>query len=119
MVAPWIMVPHWSAIAERLGDYLVWALPTDYPVLVYSHAHVLSLRYWYQCRAAKFGLSGWHEFLDTHHVNLVVFPEDRLRNADIGLLYKDAGWVSVIDEGQTRSRNPEGRLFIALRKKPL
>jgi hypothetical protein len=104
---------------ELLGDYLVWALPADYPVLAYSHAHVFSGEYWYQCRAAKFGLWGWREFLDAHRVNLVVFQEEHLRNLQTSLLYNDPDWVSVIDERGDRSRNPEGRLFIALCKKPL
>jgi len=104
---------------ELLGDYLVWALPADDPVLVYSHAHVFSETYWYQCRRAKFGLAGWREFLDAHHVNLVVFPEQRIRDFQTSQLYSDPNWVSVIDERGARSRNSEGRLLIALRKHPL
>src|SRR5207244_2982662 len=104
---------------ELLGDYLVWALPADYPVLAYSHAHVFSQDFWYQLRAAKFGLTGWREFLDAHRVNLVVFPEERIRNYESRLLYNDPEWVSILDEGGTLSRYPEGRLLIALRKKPL
>ncbi|MBV8074802.1 MAG: hypothetical protein JO284_00280 [Planctomycetaceae bacterium] len=104
---------------ELLGDYLVWALPADYPVLVYSHVHIFSREYWYQCRAAKYGLWGWREFLDAHRVNLVVFQEERLRNVRTRALYKDPDWVGVIDARGDWSRNPEGRLFIALRKKPL
>jgi hypothetical protein len=104
---------------ELLGDSLVWTLPADYPILAYSHGHVFSGEYWYPFRAAKFGLWGWLKFLDAPRVNLVVFPEERLRKLQTSLLDNDPDWVSVIDERGDRSRNPEGRLCIALRKKPL
>src|SRR5439155_21597469 len=33
--------------SEVLGDYLLWALPAEFPVVIYSHVHVFSPKHWH------------------------------------------------------------------------
>jgi hypothetical protein len=104
---------------ELLGDYLIWALPPEFPVLAYAHPHAFSAAYWSRFRAAKFGGPGWREFLDARGVNLVVVQAERHPELR-GLLHRDPAWQVVLDETGDRSRRSrEGRLLIALRTHPI
>jgi hypothetical protein len=104
--------------SELLGDYLLWGLATQTPIIVYSHAHLFAPAYWLHFRMTKAGMTGYERFLDYYHVNLVVieaalYPELR------GLLTRDPAWLIVLDETGTHKKpNRRGRLLVALRKKP-
>jgi hypothetical protein len=104
---------------ETQGDYLLWALPPDYPVLVYTHVHLFPPEHWRECMTVMAGEPGWREILDRHGVNLVVVEaEERPQLAKA--LKADADWRVVLDETGLRSKlDPRTRLFIAVRKKPL
>ena len=45
--------------SETQGDFLIWALPSDMPVLMFTHAHVFSFDHWEACRDVKAGNPGW------------------------------------------------------------
>ncbi len=104
---------------ETQGDYLLWSLPADWPVLVYSHVHLFPPEHWRECLTVKFGRPGWREVLDRHGVNLVVIePELHPRLAQ--QLRQDAQeWLVVLDEtGAPSKPGKENRLLVALRRRP-
>lgn len=104
--------------SEAQGDYLLWALPPEYPVLVYTHAHLFSAEHWTNCMLAKRAVDGWRNFLDLSNVNLVVSEAEehyKLTRA----LKADPEWQIILDEtGLQSKRDPRTRLLIAVRKKP-
>jgi hypothetical protein len=105
--------------SEAQGDYLLWALPADYPVLLYTHVHLFSPRHWQECWTVKTGGGGWWEILDRHGVNLVVVEPER--HPDLAeALRADSAWQIVLDEaGLSGKPNPMTRQLIALRKHPV
>ena len=105
--------------SETQGDYLLWALPPEYPVLVYTHVHLFPAQHWRDCLTVLAGEPGWREILDRHAVNLVVVEvEDRPRLTEA--LKADADWRIVLDEtGLRRKIDARTRLLIAVRKSPL
>jgi hypothetical protein len=105
--------------SETQGDYLLWALPPEYPVLMYTHAHLFPPEHWQDCLTVMAGKPGWRAILDRHGVNLVVVEaEERPQLA--AALRADADWQVIVDEtGSPKKRDPRTRLFVALRKKPL
>jgi hypothetical protein len=104
--------------SETQGDYLVWALPADLPVLAYTHAHLFPPEHWEACRRVEGGGPGWRDLLDRLGVNLVVIEPDL--HPDLArLLRQDPDWQPVLDEGGDRSiPDAANRHFIALRKQP-
>jgi hypothetical protein len=105
--------------SETLGDYLLWALPADYPVLMFTHAHLFPPEHWQECLTVLRAEEGWQEILDRHGVNLVVMEVEehpQLTEAIKG----DTTWRVVVDEtGLQRKIDPRTRLLIAVRKAPL
>jgi len=102
--------------SETQGDYLLWALPAEYPVLLYSHVHLFAPAYWQECMTVKRGGPGWRAALDRRGVNLVVVEAD-LHPSLCGELRRDPDWLVVLDQAGGRG-NPANRLFAALRKAP-
>lgn len=104
--------------SETQGDYLLWALPPEYPVLLYTHAHLFPPGHWADCLTVLRGQEGWAEVLDRHAVNLVVLEPGahfRLR----ALLHDDPRWVVVPGDAGGRSALPAAaRTLVALRKEP-
>jgi hypothetical protein len=104
--------------SETQGDYLVWALPAEFPVLAYTHVHLFPPEHWQACMTVKSAEPGWWEVLDRYRVNLVIVEPD-LHPDLAGRLRLDPGWVIVQDEGGDRAKpDPRTRLLIALRKRP-
>jgi hypothetical protein len=104
---------------ETQGDYLLWALPSEYPVLLYSHVHLFPPEHWRDGLMVMKGEPGWRELLDRHGVNLVVVEaEERPRLTKA--LHADPDWQIVVDEtGLAQKLDRRTRLLIAVRKKPL
>jgi hypothetical protein len=105
--------------SETLGDFLVWQAP-QYPLVVYSHSHVLTIDFWDDVMRVKRGDPGWDECLDRWGVNLIVVEaatHPHLREA----VRKDPRWSVVADDlsDPNASRVPGNWLFIAIRKQPL
>ncbi len=105
--------------SEMAGDYLVWALPSEWPVLLFTHAHLFPAGHWGDGMQVKSGGPGWWELLDRHRVNLVIV-ETELHPALIANLRADPRWKVVLDEdNSTTIPDPRQRLFIAIREVPL
>jgi uncharacterized membrane protein (UPF0127 family) len=105
--------------SELPGDYLLWALAPERPVLVYTHVHLFSADWWQQCRAVKAGNAGWDRFLDAFRVNLVVVEAETYSRLCRGLA-ADPHWLVVLNETGSRDKaDHRGRLFVALRRNPL
>jgi hypothetical protein len=58
--------------SETQGDFLIWALPADMPVMMFTHAHVFTFDYWEACRDVKSANPGWDKFLVDHRANLII-----------------------------------------------
>ena len=105
--------------SETQGDYLLWALPPEYPVLVYTHVHLFSPEHWRDCLTVLAAEPGWRGVLDRHGVNLLVIEVEQHPQLTEAL-QADADWQIVLDEtGLREKRDPRMRLLIAVRKKPL
>jgi hypothetical protein len=103
--------------SETQGDFLVWALPPDRPVLMFTHAHVFPFEYWEACRDVKAGNPGWREFLAQKGANLIVVEADSHEELATELR-KDPDWI-VVQEGPNQPGKQAAPVIIALRKKPL
>ena len=99
--------PHFRhRVAGRL---LLWALPAEYPVLVYTHVHLFSKEHWQDCLTVKAAQPGWWEILDRYGVNLVVV-EAELHTELVRALKEDSSWQIVLDEtGLPSKRDPRTR----------
>ncbi|MDW8266099.1 MAG: hypothetical protein RMJ52_12300 [Gemmataceae bacterium] len=105
--------------SETQGDFLVWALGPDVPVLLYTHVHLFPPQRWQECLTVKFAQPGWREVLDRNGINLIVFEAEVYAQLRQRLLTRQ-DWVVVLDEtGLTTKPDPRGRLFVALRRQPL
>jgi len=101
--------------SESQGEYLLWALPADRPVMMYNHAQLFEPGYWSQCMTVKQAGAGWSAILDRYQAQAVVVEIDyqpQLCDA----LRQHPGWGVVVDESDTPGRNADSRLFVALRK---
>jgi hypothetical protein len=98
--------------SEVQGEYLLWALPADAPVMMYNHAHLFPPEYWDECLTVKAGGPGWWEVLDRYRAGVVVVEADSHPRLCDGLR-KDPGWRVVVDESSAPAR---ARLFVAVRK---
>ena len=104
--------------SETLGDFLLWYLPSEYPILLYTHVQAFTPEHCQNCLKVKFGAPGWRDYLDAQRVNLVVVEAEghpTLRDR----LKKDRDWVVLVDETGQKTKPVRQRLLIALRQKPL
>ncbi len=105
--------------SEVTGDYLVWALPPEWPVFLFTHAHLFPADHWNEGMQVKAGGPGWWEILDRHRVNLVIVEAELHPNL-IAKIRSDPRWGVVLDEDDSAEvRDPRHRLFIAIREVPL
>jgi hypothetical protein len=107
--------------SERLGEYLLWALPPDAPVMMYNHAQLFSTSYWSECLRTKEAALGWWEVLDRREVEAVVL-EASLCPELCAELRSNRNWRVALDESASDRpalvRDPAARLFVAFRKHP-
>jgi hypothetical protein len=101
------------------GEYLLWALPSEYPVSLYTHVHLFSEKYFRDCLNVLTVEPGWRGMLDRQGVNMVVVEvEDHPQIT--AALKADPEWVIVVDETGLRSKpDPRTRLLVAVRKTPI
>ncbi len=101
------------------GDYLLWSLPADVPVLMYSHVHLFSEKYFRNCIQVLTAEPGWRGALDREGVNMVVVEvEDHPQLTQA--LKADPEWKIVVDEtGLSSKPDSRTRLLVAVRKVPL
>jgi hypothetical protein len=62
---------------ETLGDYLLWALPSDVPITMYTHVHLFPADTWKEFLRIKFGANEWERLLERQNVGLVVFESEQ------------------------------------------
>jgi hypothetical protein len=103
--------------SETQGDFLIWALPADLPVMMFTHAHVFGPEYWEACRDAKSANPGWREFLARHRANLIVAESDSHEEL-AAELRKDPDW-HVVHDGPESPQSDKAKVIVAVRKKPL
>jgi len=101
--------------SETQGDYLVWALPPDAPVMIFNHAQVFPSAFWTACLAVKAAAPGWERMLDRYLVKAVVV-EIESSPALCDALRTSPNWKVVVDEANAPVRDPRARLFVAIRK---
>jgi hypothetical protein len=105
--------------SETQGDFLVWSLPEEMPVLMFTHAHVFTPEHWNACLDVKYADDDWAGFLDRHRTNLIVVEvasHPKLAEA----LRASPDWIVVRDEPPVVvARGVRVGQFIVLRKNPL
>jgi hypothetical protein len=105
--------------SETLGDYFVWLFGPDPPVFIYTHIHLFPPEHWELCTRVRAGATDWRAILDRFRANLVVVePERNVRLC--AQIRQDADWQVILDEaGDARKRDERGRLFVAVRQRPV
>lgn len=103
--------------SETQGDFLLWALPAEWPVLMYTHAHVFGPEHWEACRDVKAANPGWREFLAGHRANLIVV-ETETHEELAAELRTDPEWI-VVHDGPASPTHERDRVLVAVRKHPL
>jgi hypothetical protein len=101
--------------SEVQGEYLLWALPPEAEVMMFTHAQLFTPEYWNECLTVKDGGPGWWEILDRYRVGLIVVETDFHPNL-CAELRKSERWSVVVDEAEGHARDPFTRLFVAVRK---
>jgi hypothetical protein len=101
--------------SETQGDFLIWALPPEIPVMMYTHAHVFTPEYWNDCVVAEIDATGWRELLNKYRANLIVI-ETETHQEFAAEVRTDPNWAIVQDGPQANSSTG---ILIALRKNPL
>ncbi|MDW8266098.1 MAG: hypothetical protein RMJ52_12295 [Gemmataceae bacterium] len=103
---------------DGLGDFLLWALPPEYPVMVYAHQHLFPPAYWREFMTVRSGAAGWDDILRRHQANLIVLEPERHRNL-CRQLRRDPDWAIVFDGPAIPFKPQAGsELLIALRRQP-
>src|SRR5262249_39258611 len=98
---------------ETVGDYLIWALPRDLPLLAYSHGHLFPPEHWQDFLDVENGMPTWREVLALRRINLVIV-EPALHPRLAALLRSDQEWLVVVDEqDDPAKRDPKTRLLVA------
>ena len=107
-------------VAEGLGEFFYWRDLPGCPPLWFTHAHLFPPPHWAAAFATGTGDPGWSEFLDRHRVNLIAVEPDFHRELVAKVTARPDDWLVVLDETDSDAiRDPRGRLFVAVRKKPL
>jgi hypothetical protein len=102
--------------SETQGDFLIWALPADLPVMMFTHAHVFPVDYWEACRDVKSANPGWRAFLAKHRANLIVIETDSHEEL-ASELRLDPEWI-VVQDGPQGPAASAVNVLIALRPTP-
>jgi hypothetical protein len=101
--------------SESQGEYLLWALLPDAPVMMFNHAQLFDPGYWAECMTVKQAGAGWSAILDRYRAAVVIVEIDYHPQL-CAELRKHPGWHVVIDESETPGRDADSRLFVAVRK---
>ncbi len=101
--------------SESQGEYLLWALPSDMPVMMFNHAQLFDLAYWTECMTVKNAGPGWSEILDRYGVGVVVVETDYHRQL-CDELTTHPMWQVIRDESRAPVLDSDSRLLIAIRK---
>jgi hypothetical protein len=101
--------------SEIQGEYLLWSLPDDTPVMMYNHAQFFPVDYWSECLRVKSGGGDWWEILDRHRAGVVVVEVD-MHPELCAELRTNSAWQVVLDEEGAPARDLFSRLFVAVRK---
>jgi hypothetical protein len=99
--------------SETAADYLLWALPPEWPALVYSHAHLFPVQHWQDFLSVRRGEPAWKNILSTHRVNLVVV-ETKYNPVLCRNLRADSEWITA-----RPLPNHNSPLFVAIRREPI
>jgi hypothetical protein len=102
--------------SETQGDFLIWALPADIPVMMFTHAHVFTAEYWNACIDLKRAEGDWNLFLHHHRANLIVVEADSHKEL-AEALRRDPEWL-IVQDGANGTTGAAAHILIALRKKP-
>jgi len=106
--------------SEAIAELFYWRDLPGCPPIWFTHAHLFPPAHWSAAFAAATGGPGWWEFLDRHRVNLIAVEPDFHRELVARVTAAADDWLVVLDEtGADAIRDPRGRLFVAVRKKPL
>jgi hypothetical protein len=103
--------------SEVQGEYLLWSLPPDTPVMMFNHAQLFPEKYWSDCLRVKSGAPGWWEFLERMRSHVVVV-EVAFHPVLCEEIRKSPRWVVVVDESAVPAWDSYSRLFVAVRKPP-
>jgi hypothetical protein len=101
--------------SETLGEYLLWALPPDTPVMLFNHIQLFTPSYWRECQAVKFAQPGWLEVLEHYQPGVIVVEVDRHPRL-CAELRKHSDWIVALDETNQPNGDQFSRLFVAVRK---
>lgn len=105
--------------SETSGDYILYSLPDDCPVFMYSHVHLFTKNYWDRFSAVRFGTPFCRKVLDHYKIDLIVV-EAELNPKLRAKLYLDRDWEIVLDEtGEKKITDYRNRLLVAIRKVPM
>jgi hypothetical protein len=100
--------------SESQGEFLLWALPREMPVMMFNHAQLFDAGYWADCMTVKQAGPRWSEILDRHQVTLVIVEAEYHTHLCAELL-RHPGWRIVIDESRAPT-DADSRLVVAIRK---
>jgi hypothetical protein len=101
--------------SERLGEYLLWALPADRPVMMFNHAQLFPSEYWSRCLAVKDGEEGWEVILQ-HYGAVWIVVETHYHPRLCSLLRQHPDWKVLLDEEGIRELPADARLFVAVKR---
>jgi hypothetical protein len=101
--------------SEIQGEYLLWALPDDTPVMMFNHAQLFPPAYWNECLHVKNGDRDWWEILDRSGAGVVVVERD-LHPELCAELRTAPHWQVVLDEQNIPARDLLSRLFVAVKR---
>ena len=103
--------------SEGQGDFLIWALPKEMPVTLFTHAHVFGQKHWDDCLDVKAGEPNSLEILRNLDACLLIVETDT--HTDLCRIIRESdNWLVIVDEIPPSHRESETRSerFIAIRK---
>jgi hypothetical protein len=103
--------------SETQGDFLIWAMSQETPVLMFTHAHVFPFEFWELCRDVKAANPGWREFLARKGANLIVVETDSHEELTAELRH-NPDWL-IVHDGPASPVKAGSPVIVALRKTPI
>jgi hypothetical protein len=101
--------------SETQGEYLLWALPAESPVMLFNHIQLFTPAYWTECQKLKFAQPGWSEVLEQFQPTVIVVEVDRHPRLCAELRQRP-DWIVAVDETTKPATDNFTRLFVAVRK---
>jgi hypothetical protein len=100
--------------SETQGDYLLWTLPAEMPIAVYTHVHLFPVNRWRECQRVKFAHADWQAILDRQGCNLIIFESDYFPALRERILSARQAWEVLLDEsGDPSKPDKRSRVMIA------